>query len=98
MLHSGRHRGPFPTLLLCALLIGAHFGAALHAFEHDIVAPQGKVCSTCVTAAQLGAACVDSHTPIVVEPLLAMPEFSCSADFQSVHSVAARQRGPPAAL
>jgi hypothetical protein len=48
-----------PAFLLAVLLVGAQLSVTVHAFEHDPGAPQGKVCSTCATAAQLGAASVD---------------------------------------
>ena len=38
-----------PGLLLAALLIAAQGALALHAFEHDPGAPQGKVCGTCIS-------------------------------------------------
>jgi hypothetical protein len=59
-----------PGLLLAALLIGAQGALALHAFEHDPGAPQGKVCTTCITASQLNAGSVDTLTGDALEPAL----------------------------
>ena len=84
-----------PGLLLAALLIGAQGALALHAFEHDLGAPPGKVCGTCVTASQLGAASVDSHTGDAAEPAPQHFTPTASGGVQSVHSATVRQRGPP---
>ena len=87
-----------PNLLLAVLLIAGQAGAALHAFEHDPGAPQIKVCSTCITAAQLGAASVDSPVARDLEPPSASYSSVTVAACHSRHVLVARQRGPPAPL
>ena len=84
-----------PGLLLAALLIGAQGALALHAFEHDPGAPQGKVCTTCVTASQLAAASVDTHVGDAPGPARHLAIPTASRGFESVHTAAVRQRGPP---
>jgi len=88
--------GLLPGLFLAALLIAAQGVLALHAFEHDPGAPQGKACTTCVTASQLAAGSVDIHVGDAPEPLLHAFTPAVSRGFQSVHTAAVRQRGPPA--
>jgi hypothetical protein len=84
-----------PGLLLAALLIGAQGALALHAFEHDPGAPQGKVCTTCITASQLNAGSVDTLTGDALEPALQIFISTARRGFEFVHSVPVRQRGPP---
>ena len=85
-----------PGLFFAALLIAAQGALALHAFEHDPGAPQGKVCTTCVTASQLAAGSLDTHAGDLPEPApqLFIPATTCG--FESAQSTPARQRGPPA--
>jgi hypothetical protein len=85
-----------PNLILVGLLIGAQIGAAVHAFEHDLSAAQTKVCSTCITAAQLGTGAIAS--PMICELTAQHYEKLCSDEFtfRSTSTVAVRQRGPPA--
>jgi len=90
--------GFLPSLLLAALLVGAQFAAVVHAFKHDIAAPQDKVCATCLTAAQLGAASIDDPVTADICPA---PLSWDTADFLSCISrpvPVVRQRGPPAPL
>jgi hypothetical protein len=84
-----------PGLLLAALLVAAQGALALHAFEHDPGTSQGKVCNTCVTASQLAAGSVDTHTGDAPEsaPQIFIP--TASRGFESVHTATVRQRGPP---
>ena len=84
-----------PGLLLAALLIGAQGAVVLHTFEHDPGVPPGKVCGTCVTASQLAAGSVDTHTGDALEraPQHFIP--TASRGFESVHTAPVRQRGPP---
>jgi hypothetical protein len=84
-----------PGLLLTALLIGAQAAAALHAFEHEPGSPQGKVCSDCVTAAQLAAGGVDMPAGEVLQPARQLFLPTASRGFESVHTATVRQRGPP---
>ena len=82
-------------LFLAALLIAAQGALALHEFEHDPGAPQGKVCTTCVTASQLAAGSVDIHVGIAPEPARHCFIAAASRSFESVHTATVRQRGPP---
>jgi len=90
--------GILPNAVLAALLIAAQLAAMAHDFEHELGAPQSKVCSTCAATSQLGPASVDSRFP--EEPNLPGSSFTAAsnADFQSARTVIARQRGPPATL
>ena len=84
-----------PGLFLAALLVAAQGALALHAFEHDPGAPQGKVCTACITASQLAAGSVDIHVGVAPEPArhCLIPAANCS--FEAVHTATVRQRGPP---
>lgn len=84
-----------PGLFLAALLIAAQGALALHAFEHDSGAPQGKVCTTCVTASQLAAGSVDIHVSVAPEPARHCFTPTAHRSFESVHTATVRQRGPP---
>ena len=84
-----------PGLFLAALLVGAQGALALHAFEHDPGAPQGKVCAACVTAGQLAAGIVDIHTGDAPEPAGHRFIPDANRSFDSPHTATARQRGPP---
>jgi hypothetical protein len=84
-----------PGLLLAALLVGAQGALALHAFEHEPGTPQGKVCTTCVTATQLDAGSVDILTGDAPEPVRHVIIPTASRGFGSVHTATVRQRGPP---
>lgn len=84
-----------PGLLFAALLIGAQAAVVLHAFEHEPGAPQGKLCGACVTAAQLAAGSVDSHTAEALEPARQQFVPAASRGFVSSHTAPVRQRGPP---
>lgn len=84
-----------PGLFLAALLIGAQGALALHAFEHEPGTPQGKVCATCVTATQLDAGSVDTHTGDAPEAVRHLFIPTASRGFDSVHTAPVRQRGPP---
>jgi hypothetical protein len=82
-------------LFLATLLIAAQGLLALHAFEHDPGAPQGKVCGVCVTASQLAAASVDIHVGDAPAPAPHLFVPASSHGFESVHTATVRQRGPP---
>ena len=84
-----------PGFFIAALLIGAQGALAVHAFEHDPGAPQGKVCTICVTANQLGATSVDTQTGDAPEPAPQHFIPSASRGFQPVQTTPVRQRGPP---
>lgn len=85
-----------PNLVLVGLLIAAQIGAAVHAFEHDLGAPQTKVCGTCITAAQLGTGNIAS--PVDCELAAQHYEIHCNDEFSfhSIPTLTVRQRGPPA--
>jgi len=82
-------------LLLAAFLVAAQWGALVHTFEHDAGKPQSQVCACCVAASQLGFACID--TPLTATSLqkysVLNPDSAQVID--SLHSLVARQRGPP---
>ncbi len=84
-----------PGFFIAALLIGAQGALALHAFEHDPGTPQGKVCTTCVTASQLAAGSVDMHAGDLPEPAPQLFIPTASRGLESVHTAPVRQRGPP---
>ncbi len=84
-----------PGLFLGALLIAAQGVLALHALEHDAGAPQGKVCTLCVTASQLAAGSVDAPAGETLEPARYIFTPSAIRGFRSVHTAVVRQRGPP---
>ena len=85
-----------PNIVLAAMLVAAQLAAVVHDFEHELGAPQSKVCSTCATASQLGAASVDGHFPEDPNPPGSSYTAAANVDFQSARTVVARQRGPPA--
>ena len=93
-----RSRGVTVFLLLTALLVAGQAGAALHALQHHVGVPQGEVCSTCVTVAQLGAASVDNPIAERLEPPSAPHDSIVAPACRSQHIFVARQRGPPAPL
>jgi hypothetical protein len=86
---------PLTGFVLAVLLIAAQGALALHAFEHDPGAPQGKVCGTCVTASQLAAGSVDSHAGESLPPARQLFVQSAHRGFESRHAAPVRQRGPP---
>ncbi len=84
-----------PGLIVTALVIAAQGALALHAFEHDPGAPQGKVCATCVTASQLAAGSVDSPSGESLPPARQLFVPAAQRGFESRHTAPVRQRGPP---
>jgi hypothetical protein len=98
MSHLRDKRTLLPGLLLALLLLGAQSASLAHAYEHEPGTPQNSTCTACIAASQLGAACVD--VPATTTPLVsgwsrwALQEI----EFNSLHAITARQRGPPAAL
>jgi len=83
------------SLFFAALLIVAQGALALHAFEHEPGAPLGKVCGTCITASQLAAGSVDTHSGDALEPARHFFTPAANQGFDSVHAATVRQRGPP---
>jgi len=82
-------------LLLAVLLLVAHIGVAVHVFEHDADTAQSKVCSVCITAAQLSAASVGSLAlDNVVPPPATYTTTICPCRKSPTPGIA-RQRGPP---
>jgi hypothetical protein len=82
-------------LLLALLLPTAQTLAVAHAYEHDFESPHSRTCTSCVTAMQLLAACVD--TPVNVE-------FHAAGTAVATHAtpepalqlpIHPRPRGPP---
>ena len=98
MYRMPRNSGLMPNLLLAALLLFAQFGLSLHDFGHEPGAPQGKVCSTCVTASQLSAASVDTHTQEVIVPATWHHRPEQYDGPTSAALLLVRQRGPPPPL
>lgn len=84
-----------PSLIVTVLVIAAQGALALHAFEHDTGAPQGKVCGTCVTAAQLAAGSIDTSAGEPLEPARQLFFPTAIRGFDVVHAATVRQRGPP---
>jgi hypothetical protein len=84
-----------PGMFLAALLIGVQGALALHAFEHDLGAPPGKVCGTCVTASQMAAGSIDSHAGDALAPAQQRFIPTVSRGFESAYTGPVRQRGPP---
>jgi hypothetical protein len=84
------------SLFFATLLIVAQGALALHAFEHESGAPQGKVCGACITAGQLAAGSMDAHSGESLEPAQHRFVPTTNQGFDSVHAATARQRGPPA--
>jgi len=93
-----RLRGITAFLLLTTLLVAGQAGAALHALQHHAGTPQGQVCSTCVTVAQLGAASVDNPIAENLEPPSVSHDSVAVPASRSRHVLVARQRGPPTPL
>jgi len=91
-------RALVPSVLLAFLLLAAQFAGLAHAYEHDAGAPQNQTCTSCIAASQLASACVD--IPAATNP--EAPGLSRCAtqeiEFESLHAIVVRQRGPPAAL
>jgi len=87
-----------PNLALALLLVGAQSVAIMHVLAHDTATAQNQVCTTCVAASQLAAACVDHAADHEVEPFVARFCSSQDSRLDSIHVIAARQRGPPVSL
>jgi hypothetical protein len=87
-----------PSLLLALLLLGAHAASLAHAYQHEPGTPQNKTCTLCIAASQLASACVDTHACASVEIHQASRSASQDIDFDTLHTITVRQRGPPATL
>lgn len=94
-----RRRSWLPSnLALVLLLIGAQSGALAHAFKHDLNVLQKKACAICVTVSQLEASCVDVPADTAIERCHSCQTNEHVTSLESLHALAARQRGPPKLL
>lgn len=84
-----------PVLALGIVLVAAHIAAAVHGFDHDPAGAQAKPCALCITAAQLGSACVDSGSPTEIEAAGYRFEGDVPVVFASLKRLPPRQRAPP---
>jgi hypothetical protein len=91
-----RQPGTLPWLFLAMLFLFAHAAAALHVFEHDLGVPQGKVCTTCITASYLSGACTDEPITQLLSPTCHALIATAGSASASRYAIAVRQRGPPA--
>jgi hypothetical protein len=98
MFSTARKNNALLALTLCTLFIAAQFAVALHTFEHDSTAPQGKICSICVAATELGSAVVQFNIPQTLVPARTVYERVQIADFTAIRTLTVRQRGPPSPL
>lgn len=89
-------KGVIPAIALAVLLVAAQSMAAMHSMQHESGTAQNAVCATCVAAAQLGTAAVDtSRVPAANDALTISPAGFADA-YDSVEIPAHNQRGPPA--
>jgi len=86
------------NLMAIALLVAAQFGAAVHAFEHDLDTPQVKVCGTCVVVSQLGTACAGETPPLELSAAPHVFVTVARTEYASRGLRSPRQRGPPTIL
>jgi hypothetical protein len=86
------------NVVFAALLVAAQLAAVVHAFEHEPGTPQSKVCATCVTAANLGAATVGQPATLHLAPAPCDFAPDCEPTVRFLSIPAARQRGPPLPL
>jgi hypothetical protein len=86
-----------PAILLALVLVAAQFSAVMHAYTHDPGAPQAKTCSTCITAAQLGAAAVNNSPDLILPPSTGTYFRHLQREEAHAQYPAQRQRGPPPA-
>jgi len=93
-----RKTGTLPNLVLAVVLIAAQSVASTHAFEHETGSAQNQVCTTCVAASQLGAATVDTGAINTATDATHVHVEASVCQFDSIHTLTARQRGPPAPL
>ena len=86
------------NLLLALLLFGAQSGALAHAFEHDPGSLQNPTCAICVTVSQLDSSCVDTAVIATNVPQYSFEIVEPAPIVHSIHTLNARQRGPPTSL
>jgi hypothetical protein len=87
--------GKSVSVLLIILLIGAQTGALAHSYKHDPGSVQEATCASCATAGQLSSACLDSGFCSEICAFHSSLEADQHLPTDSIHSFAARQRGPP---
>jgi hypothetical protein len=90
--------GFLPNLILAIFLIAAQSVVSAHDLDHDAANTQNQVCTTCVAADQLGTACVDSVTTFGVAAFDSVLHTSIQGEFNAIHALTPRQRGPPSLL
>ena len=83
---------------LVLLLAGVQNGALAHAFEHDAGTLPNQACAICVTVSQLDSSCVDTPVNPDSESCCSCQTIARTATIESLHGLAARQRGPPSTL
>ena len=86
------------NLLLFAMLVTAQSGALAHAFKHEAATPQVQNCAICITVSQLHASCVPAIGAAETSSYAICPPVSQALPDISLHTRAARQRGPPPSL
>jgi hypothetical protein len=86
------------NLLLALLLFGAQSGALAHAFEHDPGSLQNPTCAICVTVSQLDSGCINIAIVTMIARQRSSEIIEQPPIFHSVHTLNARQRGPPTSL
>jgi hypothetical protein len=84
-----------PIMLLAALLLAAQSAALAHGYEHAPGSPQNPLCTDCVTANQLAAACVDTPAPAATSLCCSCLQSDQASSRDSAHTLTARQRAPP---
>jgi hypothetical protein len=93
------HKAGFaPNLVLAITLIAAQSVVSAHDFEHDAGKAQNRVCTTCVAASQIGAACVDNILTFECAAYDSVRHTAGTDELNATHTLVARQRGPPAPL
>jgi len=81
--------------LLLTLLVTAQAGVRVHADEHNSGMPQETSCASCIIASQLGSVCVDNSLTEDFRPVGSCVQTESHLLCKSIHTLSARQRGPP---
>jgi len=82
-------------ILLVLMLAIAQTGAVAHAYGHDAEIPQDQTCVSCVNAGQLVFACVGDALDLDIRNHVSDFSTDKFLSFESTHTLAAKQRGPP---
>ena len=90
-----QHNCALPGIALALLLVTAQSLAAMHDLRHESGKAQNQVCTTCVAASQLGSAAVDTGAMQPAQDTGTEFHAAAVTDFDSIHRVVPRQRGPP---